>query len=176
MTATAHSRDWEWVSGGNFNSMIVQNGGTANPTDDVVWLCGNLLVKGVRQNGDWTWTQVAPDFTENTWVPSWNTDSLSFLPIVIYSYMGFELMSSAGGAIKNPKRDVPKMIILAGIVAGLPSAIGGDRLKQAVPILSAHIRLFGTAVLSLLHLPAGQPTEVYLPLLLWQQAKSMPRT
>jgi amino acid transporter len=28
--------------------------------------------------------------------------------------MGFELMSSAGGNIKNPKRDVPKMIILAG--------------------------------------------------------------
>ncbi|MCX6372094.1 MAG: APC family permease, partial [Actinobacteria bacterium] len=53
-------------------------------------------------------------FSLDQWVPAWNTDSLSFLPIVIYSYMGFELMNSAGGAIKNPKRDVPKMIILAG--------------------------------------------------------------
>ena len=68
LTASAHSKDWEWVSGGNFNSMTVQNGGTADPTDDVVWLCGNLLVKGVRHNGVWTWTQVAPDFTEDTWV------------------------------------------------------------------------------------------------------------
>jgi amino acid transporter len=56
----------------------------------------------------------ANSFSLDQWVPAWNTDSLSFLPIIIYSYMGFELMSSAGGAIKNPKRDVPKMIILAG--------------------------------------------------------------
>lgn len=56
----------------------------------------------------------ANSFGLSQWVPSWNTDSLSFLPIIIYSYMGFELMNSAGGAIRNPKRDVPKMIILAG--------------------------------------------------------------
>jgi amino acid transporter len=56
----------------------------------------------------------ANSFSFGQFLPAWNTDSLSFLPIIIYSYMGFELMSSAGGAIKNPKRDVPKMIILAG--------------------------------------------------------------
>jgi glutamate:GABA antiporter len=56
----------------------------------------------------------ANSFSLSQWVPAWNTDSLSFLPIIIYSYMGFELMSSAGGAIRNPKRDVPKMIIVAG--------------------------------------------------------------
>jgi len=56
----------------------------------------------------------ANSFAFDQWLPAWNTDSLSFLPIIIYSYMGFELMSSAGGAIKDPKRDVPKMIILAG--------------------------------------------------------------
>ena len=56
----------------------------------------------------------ANSFALSEWLPAWNTDSLSFLPIIIYSYMGFELMSSAGGAIKDPKRDVPKMIIMAG--------------------------------------------------------------
>jgi len=56
----------------------------------------------------------ANSFSLSQWVPAWNSDSLSFLPIIIYSYMGFELMSSAGGNIKNPKRDVPKMIIVAG--------------------------------------------------------------
>lgn len=56
------ARDWEWVSGGNFSSMTVQSGG------DIVWLTGNLLVKGVRQNDGWHWTQVAPELTENSWV------------------------------------------------------------------------------------------------------------
>ncbi len=57
----------------------------------------------------------ANSFALDQWIPSWSEDSLSFLPIVIYSYMGFELMNSAGGAIKEPKRDVPKMIVLAGL-------------------------------------------------------------
>jgi amino acid transporter len=70
---------------------------------------GALGIAYVIKNG------AANSFALSAWVPAWNTDSLSFLPIIIYSYMGFELMSSAGGAIKNPKRDVPKMIILAGV-------------------------------------------------------------
>ncbi len=70
---------------------------------------GALGVVYVIQNG------AANSFGLSAWIPEWNTDSLSFLPIIIYSYMGFELMSSAGGAIKEPRRDVPKMIILAGV-------------------------------------------------------------
>ena len=57
----------------------------------------------------------ANSFAPREWKPAWGS-SYSFLPIIIYSYMGFELMNSAGAAIKNPKRDVPKMIILAGVV------------------------------------------------------------
>jgi amino acid transporter len=57
----------------------------------------------------------ANSFAAKEWLPSWGSN-YAFLPIIIYSFMGFELMNSAGGAIRNPKRDVPKMIILAGVV------------------------------------------------------------
>jgi amino acid transporter len=56
---------------------------------------------------------LANSFSLSQWKPTWGTN-YSFLPIIIYSYMGFELMSSAGGAIKNARRDIPKMIIFAG--------------------------------------------------------------
>ena len=56
---------------------------------------------------------LANSFSASQWKPTWGAN-WSFLPIIIYSYMGFELMSSAGGAIKNARRDVPKMIIVAG--------------------------------------------------------------
>ena len=69
---------------------------------------GVLGVVYVLRNG------AANSLAFSQFIPSWDSDSLSFLPIIIYSYMGFELMSSAGGAIKDPKRDVPKMIFLAG--------------------------------------------------------------
>jgi len=57
----------------------------------------------------------ANSFTLSQWKPSWSAN-YSFLPIIIYSYMGFELMNSAGSAMKQPKRDVPKMIVIAGVL------------------------------------------------------------
>jgi len=56
----------------------------------------------------------ASSFALSAWKPSWGAN-YSFVPIIIYSFMGFELMSSAGAAIKRPKRDVPVMIVLAGV-------------------------------------------------------------
>jgi glutamate:GABA antiporter len=56
---------------------------------------------------------LANPFGGADWKPSWG-NNYAFLPIIIYSFMGFELMNSAGGAIRHPKRDVPKMVVLAG--------------------------------------------------------------
>lgn len=40
------------------------------------------------------------------------------LPIVIYNFLGFELMSSASTQMENPKRDVPRTILIAGALIG----------------------------------------------------------
>ena len=57
----------------------------------------------------------ANSFALNQWKPSFGAE-WGYLPIIIYSFMGFELMNSAGAAIKHPKRDVPKMIFMSGAV------------------------------------------------------------
>lgn len=43
-------------------------------------------------------------------------DGLKYLPVIIYGMLGFELVSSAGGEIKNPEADVPRAILISGIV------------------------------------------------------------
>lgn len=58
---------------------------------------------------------VANSFAPANWVPTLEQD-LTFLPVVIFSLMGFELMSSVGDAIENPKRDVPRMVGFAGVI------------------------------------------------------------
>ncbi len=75
----------------------------------------------------------ANDFSLSAFVPKWN-DSLAYLPALLYSTFGFELMSSAGGEMRDPKRDVPRVIFWSGaLIAILYSfAIGGILL--AVPI------------------------------------------
>lgn len=40
------------------------------------------------------------------------------LPIVIYNFLGFELMSSASTQMENPRRDVPRTIAIAGALIG----------------------------------------------------------
>jgi amino acid transporter len=75
----------------------------------------------------------ATDFSLASFVPKWN-DSLAYLPALLYSTFGFELMSSAGGEMRNPKRDVPSVIFWSGaLIAILYSfAIGG--ILFAVPV------------------------------------------
>ncbi|MFY9552577.1 MAG: APC family permease [Thermoanaerobaculia bacterium] len=72
-------------------------------------------------------------FSLSAFAPKWN-DTLAYLPALLYSTFGFELMSSAGGEMRDPKRDVPRVIFWSGaLIAILYSfAIGG--ILFAVPI------------------------------------------
>jgi len=71
-------------------------------------------------------------FSIGSLAPKWN-DTLAYLPALLYSTFGFELMSSAGGEMKNPKRDVPIVILWSGALIALlySFAIGG--ILFAVP-------------------------------------------
>ena len=75
----------------------------------------------------------ANDFSLASFAPKWN-DSLAYLPALLYSTFGFELMSSAGGEMRDPRRDVPRVIFWSGaLIAILYSfAIGG--ILFAVPV------------------------------------------
>jgi amino acid transporter len=80
----------------------------------------------------------ANEFSAAKLVPKWN-DTLAYLPALLYSTFGFELMSSAGGEMRNPKRDVPIVIFWSGaLIAILYSfAIGG--ILFAVPLAKLSI-------------------------------------
>lgn len=73
-----------------------------------------LIILGIGGIAFMVKNGAANSFSLSEFKPTFSMDSLTFVPVIIYSYMGFELMSSAGDAIRNPKRDVPKMIIMAG--------------------------------------------------------------
>ncbi len=58
---------------------------------------------------------VANELTISSMAPSWGA-SLAFLPVIVYNFMGFELMSGASAEMKNPARDVPLTIALSGLL------------------------------------------------------------
>jgi amino acid transporter len=56
-------------------------------------------------------------WTGSTVLPTWTT--ISFLGVVVYNFLGFELMSSASQEMRDPKRDVPRTILIAGLLIGV---------------------------------------------------------
>jgi amino acid transporter len=66
-------------------------------------------------------------------VPRWN-DTLAYLPALLYSTFGFELMSSAGGEMRHPKRDVPTVIFWSGALIAVLYAFAIGGILFAVPM------------------------------------------
>jgi glutamate:GABA antiporter len=56
----------------------------------------------------------ATEWTTTDMLPSWG--SMVLLGVVVYNFLGFELMSSASEEMQDPKRDVPRSIFTAGIL------------------------------------------------------------
>jgi glutamate:GABA antiporter len=56
---------------------------------------------------------VANDLSFKGILPTWDA-GLAFLPVIVYNFLGFELMSGAGEEMKNPGRDIPRSIVTAG--------------------------------------------------------------
>ncbi len=56
---------------------------------------------------------VANDLSFGALLPSWDA-GLAFLPVIVYNFMGFELMSGAAEEMENPGRDILSAILSAG--------------------------------------------------------------
>jgi amino acid transporter len=76
---------------------------------------------------------VANELSLKTLLPSWNT-GLAFLPTVVFNFMGFELMSSAGDEMKNPTRDVPVAIITSGTLIAFLYLLATSGILLALPL------------------------------------------
>jgi amino acid transporter len=75
----------------------------------------------------------ANDFSAREFLPRWG-DSLAFLPVLLYNALGFELMSSAGEEMRDPQRDVPRVILVSGAVVAAVYTLGVLGILLAVPV------------------------------------------
>lgn len=76
---------------------------------------------------------IANDLSLPALLPTWDA-GLFFLPVIVYNFMGFELMSGAGEEMENPGRDIPRAIITAGILIAVFYLLGTIGMLMAVPV------------------------------------------
>lgn len=73
------------------------------------------IAAGLYVNANGSATEWSPE----TMLPHQGIPAMALaLPIIIYNFLGFELMSSASTQMANPKRDVPRTILIAGALIG----------------------------------------------------------
>lgn len=98
---------------------------------------------------------VANDLSFKAMMPTWDA-GLTFLPVIVYSFMGFELMSGAGDEMKNPGRDIPMAIITSGALiaffylfatVGILMALPLEQLGLVSGILDTLQAVFGNSTL-----------------------------
>jgi len=73
---------------------------------------------------------------------SWSTDSMIpttstmalAVSIVIYNFLGFELMSSASQEMHNPRRDVPRTVLVAGLLIGVFYLVATFGMLTILPV------------------------------------------
>jgi len=76
---------------------------------------------------------VANDLSFGNILPEWGA-GLAFLPVIVYNFMGFELMSSASGEMKNPGKDIPRAIIISGALIAAFYLLGTVGILMALPL------------------------------------------
>ncbi|KPA21256.1 putative glutamate/gamma-aminobutyrate antiporter [Shimia sp. SK013] len=93
----------------------------------------------------------ANPFTLADTLPSFG-DGATYLPIIIFNVMGFEIIAGAASTFKNPDRDIPKATILGGILItffyllaslGILAVIPLADISDSSGVIDAFIMVFG---------------------------------
>lgn len=131
-----------------------------NPVCDSVWILngcavikillalilGGLGIYGAITNG------VANAYTMESLLPSFDLHSLSYISVILFNFLGFEVICTFADDMKDPSREIPKAIIVGGIVIaaiyifcafGIGVAIPTNEISSDSGMLDAMMLLTG---------------------------------
>ncbi len=109
--------DSEWVLNGGALIKVV-----------VAVLVGALGIWYASQNG------FASDMSAATFLPELtNTNALGYLSIIIFNFMGFEVICTMTDDMADPAKDIPKAIIAGGLAIAVIYLFAGFGIGAAIP-------------------------------------------
>lgn len=91
---------------------------------------GALGVYYVANNG------FVNDMSPSTFLPSFDANSLSYISVIIFNCLGFEVICTMSDSMENPKKQIPQSIIVGGIVIAAIYLFGAFGIGAAIPTAS----------------------------------------
>lgn len=111
------------------------------PTADAVWILngaaaikvilalgiGVFGIMGIAKNG------MANPMTFSSLLPSFDLDSLSYISVIIFNMLGFEVICTMSDDMENPKKQIPQAIVIGGLVIAVIYMFSAFGIGAAIP-------------------------------------------
>ena len=76
---------------------------------------------------------VANEYTVSSLLPSFDLNSLSFISVILFNFLGFEIICTFAGDMENPTKQIPKAIITGGFVIAAIYIFSAFGIGVAIP-------------------------------------------
>lgn len=77
---------------------------------------------------------VATEYTARSMFPDLDLYSLSFVSIIIYNFVGFEIVTTLASDMDNPKKQIPQALLLGGIIIAVFYMFASFGIGAAIPV------------------------------------------
>lgn len=94
----------------------------------------------------------ANSFEPSSFIPSFNAQGLSYISVIIFNFLGFEVVTTFASEMKKPEKEIPRALILGGIIIavfyllsafGISVAIPAEELNISSGIIESFMLLIG---------------------------------
>lgn len=98
---------------------------------------------------------VANEMTVSSMLPSFDLDSLSFISVIIFNMLGFEVICTLSDEMEDPNKQIPQAIIIGGLVIaaiymfsafGIGAAIPTEEISTSGGMIDAFMLLTGSGI------------------------------
>ena len=76
----------------------------------------------------------ANDMSFDTFLPSFDGSALTNISIILFNFMGFEVVCTFASDMKNPEKDIPKAIIFGGLAIAAIYLFASFGIGAAIPV------------------------------------------
>lgn len=76
----------------------------------------------------------ANDMSLASFMPRFDLNSLSFISVIIFNMLGFEIVCTFSDSMKDPKKQIPQAIVIGGLVIAAIYLFGGFGIGAAIPV------------------------------------------
>lgn len=77
---------------------------------------------------------LANDFSGKALLPSFDLNSLSFISIILFNFLGFEVVTTLAGDMDNPKKQIPQAIIIGGALIAFFYVLAAFGIGASIPV------------------------------------------